>query len=765
MLKSTLRSFKSLSFLSSAMQFALTLAIMAVGSYFIVVKIQEISLENISRESHSSAQFVSQTIARPLWNLNRLAVRDDLKALSESDIFCGARVLDDEGKVFASLDFPQSINTEQLLITESILFDDPTDDASNLISIGTLEMCATMAPFKAQLADVLQRLITAFGILSVAILLATHLSLQIVFSPLRRFKEAMSEYLVSMRPISDKKLLQENEVGDLVQSFNILAISLSESYRALKRAKDEAETAYKVKTDFFANMSHELRTPLNSVIGMTQLLQNMKMDDEQREMFDSVRRSADALLKIVNDILDISKIEAKQIQLEYVAFDAYKEVRHTVQSLKPLASQKNITLSFEAAQSKSLVFGDPMRFSRIVTNLISNAVRYTEKGRVTVYARALKVRENRINMTIEVEDTGIGIPADKIDKIFEKFSQADTSTTRKYGGTGLGLTITKELVELMGGHIYVTSEVGKGSVFSITIPFEMAQQEDLKQKHKTDEFSDSAPQNLTGIPISTARILIAEDHVMNQLFMKKLFKNLGMIKFTLVENGREAVNELKINAYDLVLMDCHMPEMNGYDATVAIRNLDDPIRRAIPIVAMTANAMPEDEQRCLSVGMSGYISKPVDIGVFKRVLGQWLNFSVQEALVSVQSQPPVTAPADEPEDAGLPVNLDNLKANSMGDLDFEKEMISMFVSQGRRQLDELKTHCVHGPSHDWVEVAHALKGTAGSVGAEKMREKCAAAQLMEDVSADDRTKKLARIEADYSRVVAYLTKEGLYKPE
>lgn len=756
--KSAFRSFKSLAFLSSASLFALTLGIMAVGGYFVIDRVNSVTRENLQRESHGLAKLVAKTVARPVWNLNNQGALDDLKAFSENDIFCGARILDDEGKIFANLSYPEILAEGQMLITEAVLIDDPTDEEENLISIGTLQACATTAPVKAQLADILQRIINAFGLLSVAILLASHLSLQILLVPLRRFKEAMSEFLVSMRPISDKKLLKENEVGDLVQSFNILAISLSESYRALKKAKEEAETAFKVKTDFFANMSHELRTPLNSVIGMTQLLQGMRMDDEQREMFESVRRSSDALLKIVNDILDISKIEAKQIQLEHIGFDAYSEVRHTVQSLKPLASQKNITLSFEAAQSKSLVFGDPLRFTRIITNLISNAVRYTEQGHVTVYARALKVRENRINMTIEVEDSGIGIPPEKIDTIFEKFSQADNSTTRKYGGTGLGLTITKELVELMGGHIYVTSEVGKGSVFSITIPFEVAQEEDLKKKRKADEFTDAAPAQATGIPISIARILIAEDHVMNQLFMKKLFKNLGMHNFTLVENGKDAVNELLMNSYDLVLMDCHMPEMNGYDATIAIRNLDDPLKRATPIVAMTANAMPEDEQRCLSVGMSGYISKPVDIAVFKRVLGQWLNFSAQ-----VAPPPPVVETAVD--ESAPPVNLDNLRANSMGDADFEREMISMFVSQARNQIDELKPLCVDGPSHDWVEVSHALKGTAGSVGAEAMRQKCAMAQSMEDVTADIRAQKLARIEKDYQKVVAYLVQEGLYKPE
>ncbi|MBU6234755.1 MAG: response regulator, partial [Alphaproteobacteria bacterium] len=680
----------------------------------------------------------------------------NLRALSQNDIFCGARALDDEGKVFAELGFPNTFGTDQTLISETVFFDDPTDKGSGLKSIGTLEVCATVANVKYQIADILQRIITVFGILSIAILLASHLSLQILLEPLRRFKVAMGEFLVSMRPISDPYLLRENEVGDIVQSFNILAISLSESYRALKKAKEQAEEAIKVKTDFFANMSHELRTPLNSVIGMTQLLQSQKMDSEQMEMFDSIKRSADNLLQIVNDILDVSKMEAGQIQLEYLAFDAFREVRHTVQALKPLATQKDLDLSIEVIGDKAVVFGDAMRFCRIVTNLVSNAIRYTERGSIKIYVRTIKTRESRLNLTVEVEDTGIGIPQGKLETIFEKFSQADNSTTRKYGGTGLGLTITRELIQLMGGEIYVTSEYGKGSVFSFTIPFEIAPEEELAKIKRADTHLDASAAPTTGIPVNEARILMAEDHPMNQTFIRKLAKNLGMLNYTLVENGKDAVNELNLNSYDLVLMDCHMPEMNGYDATIAIRNLDDPIRRSVPIVAMTANAMPEDEQRCLACGMTGYISKPIDIGNFKKVLSPWINFNYQAPAAPVKM-------TEEQMDMAPPYDLTNLKANSMGDADFEREIISMFVSQASAQLAALESLCVDGPNEQWVEEAHALKGTAGSVGATKLRDMCAKAQSMANATALTRSTKVSRLRSEYEMIVGLLKKDGHYK--
>lgn len=622
--------FSSLAFLTTTSIFVLTLIIMGIGGYFITSHIHTLNLENVQRESRNIAKLAARTLSEPMWNLNKLGTNENLKALADNDIICGTRVLDEDGKIFTQTTFPDALSPNQIVISEPVFFDDPTDDRDVLKTIGTLEVCTSTASFHAQIASILQRLLTSFGILSIAILLASYLSLQILLAPLRRFKNAMGDFLVSMKPISDSTLLKANEVGDLVQSFNILAISLSESYRSLKRAKEEAEDAIKVKTDFFANMSHELRTPLNSVIGMTQLLQTQKMSEEQQEMFDSIKRSGDNLLKIVNDILDISKIEAGQVQLEHTAFDVNREIRHIIIALLPIAQQKNLTLTYEIPDMPSYVFGDTLRFTRIITNIISNAIRYTETGSIKAYVRSLKIRDTRINLTVEVEDTGIGIPADKVDTIFEKFSQADTSTTRKYGGTGLGLTITKELIELMGGHIFVTSEVGKGSIFSFTIPFEIAQESDIQTNATADQFLDGTPNQVRGIPAAQVRVLLAEDHAMNQLFIKKLCKNLGMTNYTLVENGREAVNELAINSYDLILMDCHMPEMNGYDATVAIRNLDDPLKRSIPIVAMTANAMPEDEQRCLACGMSGYISKPIDMNVFKKTLSPWINFSVSE---------------------------------------------------------------------------------------------------------------------------------------
>lgn len=540
-----------------------------------------------------------------------------------------------------------------------------------------------------------------------------------------------------------------NQVGRAIERF--------EDHQELIKAKENAEAANKAKSDFFATMSHELRTPLNSIIGHVQILEQDNISGDQAESFNDIHRSAETLLQIVNDILDFSKIEAGEIDLEYIGFDAYENVRHVAQALKPLASAKGLTLTFEKDRNHLFVLGDPLRFSRIVTNLVSNAIRYTEEGNVHIVVSARDFGAGQSLLRCEVHDTGIGIKPEMQEKLFKKFTQADSSTTRKYGGTGLGLAITKELVELMDGRIGVESTFGLGSIFWFTIPFENAN--DLRGEEDTSA-APTEDSNLTstGRLPSEVRVLMAEDHEMNQRFMVRLFKNLGLTNYLIVENGKEAVREVKDNSYDLVLMDCHMPEMNGYDATVAIRNLADPVKNVIPIVGITANAMPEDEKRCLQIGMSGYISKPVDIENFKIKLSPWINFAPGTHATE-------NSGASASGNAAPPVNLENLIANSMGDESFVKEMIELFVSQGQEQIDALSHLCIDGESEDWSETAHALKGTAGSVGAEEMRILCAKAQDMKIGSADQRAEVLRGIKSHYEQACRHLAQMGLYSPK
>ena len=384
-------------------------------------------------------------------------------------------------------------------------------------------------------------------------------------------------------------------------------------------AKDRAEAANIAKSGFLSNMSHELRTPLNSIIGMTHLMLKGKVSADQREMLEVLEQSSLNLLEIVNDILDISKIEANKVELERIPFDARKKILGIVNMLLPVAGQKKLGLTLHAADEAMIVLGDPTRYAQIATNLISNAIKYTSSGAVDVMLTTQPLDQQMILLRLDVADTGIGIQPDKLESIFDKFSQADASTTRKYGGTGLGLAITRQLTERMGGKITVASRVGEGSTFSVAIPF--ASTHEVPVEKSLPALTSQGilkPENV--------RVLVVEDHALNQAYMKRMLPAMGLHHFTIANNGKECLIELSRQQYDVILMDCFMPEMNGYETTKAIRTMELALQTHIPIVAMTANAMVGEREKCIECGMDDYISKPATPTALARILSRWIKF-------------------------------------------------------------------------------------------------------------------------------------------
>jgi signal transduction histidine kinase/ActR/RegA family two-component response regulator len=428
-------------------------------------------------------------------------------------------------------------------------------------------------------------------------------------------------------------LERPDELGDLAREFDRMVRHLGDAKAQAEVQAQRAQAASQAKTDFLAMMSHEIRTPMNGVLGCVSLLMDTPLRPDQQELAQTIRSSADNLLTILNDILDYSKIEAGRMTIEETVFDLRASCEDVHRLLQQTAVQRGLTLKLDfAADIPPLITGDPVRIRQILLNLVSNAIKFTKQGGVCIEVS----RSGVAHVRMSVKDTGIGISEAQLGKLFQHFTQADSSTTRRYGGTGLGLAICKRLVELMGGEIGATSVPGGGSSFFFVVP--------LLAAPAGSEPSGSVPalclssvsvpldapvakaspaQVFTQAATTARRVLVVEDNVINQRVAQHMLSKMGC-SVDIANNGREALTRLSEQRYELVLMDCQMPEMDGLEATMRIRDATSTVLdHAVPVVAMTANAFAEDRERCLAAGMNDFLSKPVDRKALGDIVDKW----------------------------------------------------------------------------------------------------------------------------------------------
>jgi len=411
------------------------------------------------------------------------------------------------------------------------------------------------------------------------------------------------------------KVYSNDEIGVLATAFNDMTVTLEHNIKELKsteenlkKEKERAEASEKVKQLFLANMSHEIRTPMNAILGFARLLEELLNDEQQKEYLHIIIKSGDDLLVILNDILDFSRIEAGKVVFEKAPFN----LRVIIDSIVTLMHQRSVDKGIRLSSSTSdkapqLIIGDAVRLSQILLNLVSNAIKFTERGEVNISASVIDENSDNIIIEFVISDTGIGIPLEKQEKIFEVFEQATTGTQRKFGGTGLGLSIVKQLVEMQDGEIFVKSRPGKGSAFHFRLPF-------LKEKskvHKPVAAIDAGDKPMV-VPFGKGfHVLVAEDNAINQMLIVKVLQKQEFM-IDVAENGKIALQKHKDNNYDIILMDLQMPEMDGYEATRNIRMLEG-IKNDIPIIAMTAHTIKGEMERCIEIGMNDYIPKPFNV--------------------------------------------------------------------------------------------------------------------------------------------------------
>ncbi len=465
--------------------------------------------------------------------------------------------------------------------------------------------------------------------------------------------------VIVARDVTEQKRIETELIEAKVFAELATELAMTAKQKAESSSK-VANDAVKAKQQFLSNMSHEIRTPMNAIIGFTKVLLKTDMSAKQKEYLTAIKLSGDALIVLINDILDLAKVDAGKMVFEHIPFRMSMSISAMLHLFEPKIHEKNLRLTKEYdSRIPEVLLGDSVRLHQIIMNLVSNAVKFTEKGKISLSVRLIDEDDEKVIVEFAISDTGVGIPTEKLEKIFENFQQASSNTSRIYGGTGLGLAIVKQLVEHQGGTVKVKSVVGKGSTFSFVLSFAKTT-ESVESEAEIMEFDKV---------LHEVKVLVVEDIVLNQLLMKTVLDDFGF-ETDIASNGKLALEKLRANSYDIILMDLQMPEINGFEATEYIRKT---MKSNIPIIALTADVTTVDLKKCKAVGMDDYIAKPVDERLLytKMVSSLKKNEHKRVHLPEKKDKEPNTST----------INLDYLNRRTKSNPDLMIQMITLYLNQ------------------------------------------------------------------------------------
>jgi PAS domain S-box-containing protein len=508
--------------------------------------------------------------------------------------------------------------------------------------------------------------------------------------------------VVIARDITERKVFEKEltEARDYAEKASIIAEDAQKKAESLTVI---AENAVKAKQQFLSNMSHEIRTPMNAIIGFTKVVLKTDLTEKQKEYLSAIKVSGDALIVLINDILDLAKVDAGKMLFEKIPFKLKSSISSMLHLFEPKIQEKNIQLKLEYDDEiPKILLGDPVRLHQIILNLVSNAVKFTSSGQIYISVKKIEEAEKMIKVEFIVRDTGIGIDKEKLTEVFSSFQQATSGTSRLYGGSGLGLSIVKHLIEQQGGNIEVESELGKGATFRYTLDFDKT----------LSRIVDEVDVNFLNEEKINIKVLVVEDIALNQLLMKTLLDDFGFEK-DIASNGKIAIEKLKNNTYDVILMDLQMPEMNGFEATTYIRNV---MNLDIPIIALTADVTTVDLAKCVDVGMNDYISKPVNEKLLKsKILTLVRKYKDSKLIIQEKME-------DEYQKC---IDLSYLNKLTKSNSELMLEMIDLYLTQTPPLVLEMKKSF---EEKNWInlhKVIHKLIPSFSIVGIHKDFEKMA----------------------------------------